>query len=235
VTARVAALVVAVAAAAVSAAVATAAQSPQALRGSIFAAARAQSSVHYVTATTGNGNVIIVADAGRTRGIQRVRYASAGKSGHATIIAANRTAYVLGDEFTLHGFLGLAKTQAARYANVWIRVPHQSHLYAAIADAVTLPSFLAEIYPRTNLVRQTRTAKGLPLVGVQGSTRHQRMPFVEAVFARTGGKPLPVVEVEATTSASFRSTTAMGRWSEKLHISIPRHAVPIVSSAGTTA
>ena len=234
-TARVSALVVVVAAAALSAAVATAAQSPQALRGSIFAAARAQSSVHYVTATTGNGNVIIVADAGRTRGIQRIRYANAERIGHATIIVANRTAYVHSDAFTLHGFLGLPKAQAARYANIWIRVPHQSHLFASVAAAVTLPSFLAEIYPKTNLVRQTRTAKGVPLVGVQGSTRHQGMPFVEAVFARTGGEPLPVVEVEATTSASFKSTTAMGRWSEKLHIGLPRHTVPIVSSAGTTA
>ena len=234
-TARVVALVVVAAVAAVCAAVAAAAPSPQSLRASIFAAARAQRSVHYVTATTGNGNVIIVADVGRTRGIQRIRYANAKKSGHATIIVANRTAYVHGDAFTLHGFLGLSKKQAARDAQAWIRVPQQSHLYASIAEAVTLPSFLAEIYPKTNLVRQTRRAKGVPLVGVQGSTRHQGTPFVEAVFARTGGRPLPVVEVEATTSASFKSTTAMGRWSEKLHIGLPRHAVPIVSSAGTTA
>jgi hypothetical protein len=235
VTARVAALVVVVAAAAVSAGVATAAQSPQALRASIFAAAGAQSSVHYVTATTGNGNVIIVADAGRTRGIQRIRYANARRTGHATIIVANRTAYLHGDAFTLHGFLGLPTKQAARYAGVWIRVPHQSRLYGSIADAVTLPSFLAEIYPKTNLVRQTRTAKGVRLVGVQGSTRHRGIPFVEAVFARKDGKPLPVVEVEATQSASFKSTTAMGRWGEKLHIGIPRHAEPIVSSGGTSA
>jgi hypothetical protein len=233
--ARVAALVVVVVAAAASAAVATAAQSPQALRGSIFAAARSEGSVHYVTATTGNGNVIIVADAGRTRGIQRIRYANAQETGHATIIVANRTAYVRGDAFTLHGFLGLPKTEAARYANVWIRVPPQSRFYASVADAVTLPSFLAAIYPRTNLVRQTRTAKGVPLVGVQGSTRHQGITFVEAVFTRTGGKPLPVVEVEATESASFKSTTAMGRWNEKLHIGIPRHAVSIVGAAGTRA
>jgi hypothetical protein len=227
--------VVVLAAAGLATAAAFAAQSPKSLRASIFNAARAERSVHYVTETTGNGSVTIVADAGRTRGIQQIRYANAGKSGHVTVIVANGTAYLHGDEFTLHGFLGFSEAQAARYANVWIRVPHQSHLYAAVADAVTLPSFLAEVYPKTNLALLTRRVNGVKLVGVRGSTTHQGIPFVEAVYTRPGGKPLPVVEVEATPGASFRSNTAIGRWNEKLHIAIPQHAVPIVGSAGTTA
>jgi hypothetical protein len=214
-----------------AAAAAFAAQSPKSLRASIFNAARAERSVHYVTQTAGNGAVVIVADVGRTRGIQRIRYATGGKAGHVTVIVANGTAYVHGDEFTLHGFLGFSQAQAARYANVWIRVPRQSHLYAAVADAVTLPSFLTEIYPRTNLSRVTKKLNGVSVVGVRGFTKHQGIPFVEAVYTRAGGKPLPVGEVEATAGAAFRSTTAIGRWNEKLRISIPQHAVPITSTA----
>jgi hypothetical protein len=223
--------VVALAAAGLATTAAFAAQSPKSLRASIFNAARAERSVHYVTQTTGNGSVTIVADAGRTSGIQRIRYANGGESGHVTVIVANDTAYLNGDEFTLHGFLGFAQAQAARYANVWIRVPHQSHLYATVADAVTLPSFLAEVYPKADLTSLTRRVKGVTLVGVRGTTTHQGVPFVEAIYTRPGGKPLPVVEVEATAGAAFRSSTALGRWNETLRISVPQHAVPIVGSA----
>jgi len=212
-----------------------AAQSPKSLRTSIFNAARGERSVHYVTQTAGNGAVVIVADVGRTRGIQRIRYATGGKVGHVTVIVANGTAYVHGDAFTLHGFLGFSQAQAARYANVWIRVPSRSHLYAAVADAVTLPSFLTEIYPRTDLARVTKKLNGVTVVGVRGLTKHQGIPFVEAVYTRVGGRPLPVGEVEATAGAAFRSTTAIDRWNEKLHIGIPEHAVTFVGSAGKTA
>jgi hypothetical protein len=228
---RLATLAVVVLTASGVAATALAAQSPKSLRASIFDAARAERSVHYVTQTSGSGSVTIVADAGRTRGIQRITYAKGGQSGHVTVIVANGTAYVRGDEFTLHGFLGFPQAQAARYANVWIRVPHQSHLYAAVAAAVTLPSFLAEIYPRTGLARVNRRVNGVALVGVRGFTKHQGIPFVEGVYARAGAKPLPVVEVEATPGAGFRSSTAIDRWDEQLRINIPQHAVPIVGTA----
>jgi len=201
----------------------------------MFTAARAQRSVHYVSHSAIQGDTIVVGDVGRTRGIQHITYATGGKTGHATIVVANKTAYVHGDAFTLHGFIGFPRKQASRYANVWVKVPQQSHLYASVADAVTLPSFLAEIYPKTNLKRQTRSVHGIPLVGVQGSTRHHGIPFLEAVFVRTGGKPLPVVEIEVAPSADFKAVTAMGRWNEPLHIGIPRHAVVYVGSGGTTA
>ena len=228
---RLATLAVVVLAAAGLAAAALAAQSPKSLRASIFDAARAERSVHYVTQTSGNGNVTIVADAGRTSGIQRITYAKGGQSGHVTVIVANGTAFVRGDEFTLHGFLGFSQAQAARYANDWILVPRQSHLYAAVATAVTLRSFLTEIYPRTGLARVNRRVNGVALVGVRGFTKHQGIPFVEGVYARAGAKPLPVVEVEATPGAAFRSSTAIDRWNEHLHINIPQHAVPIVGTA----
>jgi len=217
------------------AAVAAAAQSPSALRNSIFAAANAQRSVHYVSYSKGKGNVAIVGDAGRTRGIQRIRYAYGHRSGHAKVIVANKTAYVHGDAFTLRRFLGFTKAQSARYANVWVRVPQQSHLYASLAGAVTLPSLLAEIYPKRNVERVSRTANGLRLVGVRGTTRHQGIPFVEAVYARADGKPVPITELEIAPTANFRSSTAMGRWNEQLHIAIPRHAGTIAGSGGTTA
>ena len=232
---RVAIVSAIMAAAGTLAAVAAAAQSPSALRNSIFAAANAQRSVHYVSYSKGQGKVAIVGDAGRTRGIQRIRYAYGHRSGHAKVIVANNTAYVHGDAFTLRGFLDFTKAQSARYANVWIRVPQQSHLYASLADAVTLPSLLAEIYPKRNVERVSRTANGLPLVGVRGTTRHHGIPFVEAVYARGDGKPLPITELEIAPTANFRSSTAMGRWNEPLHIAIPRHSVLVTSTGGTTA
>jgi hypothetical protein len=232
---RIATLVASLSAAAACAAAAVAAQSPTAVRNSIFAAANAQRSVHYVSYSKGRGKVAIVGDAWRTSGIQRIRYSYGHQSGHAKIVVANNTAYVHGDGLTLRSFIGFTKAQSARYANRWVRVPRQSHLYASIAEAVTLPSLLAEIYPKRNLERVSRTANGLPLVGVRGTTRHHGLPFIEAVYARGDGTPLPLTELEIAPTVGFRSSTALGRWNEKLRIAIPRHAVTIAGSGGTTA
>ena len=120
---RVAAISAIVVASAAFAAVAVAARPPQALRGSIFAAANAQRSVHYVSYSKGHGKVAIVGDAGRTSGIQRIRYAYGHRSGHAKIIVANNTAYVHGDRLTLRGFIGSYHDLVAAVRDVMLPSP----------------------------------------------------------------------------------------------------------------
>jgi hypothetical protein len=207
--------------------------SPKALRHAIFSSARAQRSVHYVSVSTGSGgSVRIVGDAARRRGIQRIVYGDAGRSGRATVLVAARTAYVRGDAFTLHGFLGFTKAQAKRYAREWISVPPTGSAYHSLAAAVTLGSLLDEIYPQTDLTLARAKLHGRRLLGVRGSARHDGVQFVEIVYARAGGSRLPVEELETAVATSFSSRTALGPWNGKVRVRVPAHAVPFSGGLG---
>ena len=94
------ALVVAVAAGA--AAVAFAAQSPKALRASIFAAARKQHAVHYVESGAAQGlHQTMVGDVAGARGSQRITFTIQGRTGSFTVLVVHRTAYLRGTSFAL--------------------------------------------------------------------------------------------------------------------------------------
>jgi len=216
----------AILAAAVAAAAAPAAQGPVALRAAIFAAARAQRSVHYVAHPEGpGGSATIVGDVGATAGVQRIAFRRGGASGLATVRVVHRTAYVRADALTLRGFFGFGAGQASRYAGTWIAIRHTSRAYAGVAAAVTLRSFLAEIYPQAGLVRVSGSVGGRRVVGVRGLARHEGAQLVETVYAPATGAPLPVLEREAG-AAGYRGLTRIGPWNRPLRVRAPAHAVP---------
>jgi hypothetical protein len=223
--ARIAALICVGGAAAAAAAVALAAQSPKAVRSAIFAAARGEHSVHYVSRSSGSGSTAVVADVGATRGIQRITFRKGGASGRATVLVVSRTAYILGDAFSLRGFFGFSASQAKRYKNQWITIPHTSPAFGTVAAAVTLGSFLTEVYPQANLARVRGSVDGRQVVGVRGVSRHEGERVVETVYARAKGAPLPVEEKE-TGSAGFHGLTRVGPWNRPVRVQAPGHAVP---------
>ena len=224
---RAAAVLAVAAVAAVGAAVALAAQSPKALRNAIFAAARAQHSVHYVSKQTGPGRSgTIVGDVARGRGMQRITFRTNGRTGRATVLVVHRTAYIRGDAFTLQSFFGFSASQAQQHANQWITIAHTSPAYASVAAAVTLPSFLGEIYPQANLTRVSGSVGGRRVVGVRGAARHEGERLVETVYARAQGTPLPVEEDE-TASGGFRGRTNIGPWNRPVRVRPPGHAVTV--------
>ena len=68
----------------------------------ILAAGRAQHSVHYIVAGSfGSLRLRQNGDAARARGIQRISFTKAGKTGRVTVIVAARTAYIRADAFAL--------------------------------------------------------------------------------------------------------------------------------------
>lgn len=214
------------AAAAGAAVQAGAAQSPKALRAAILAAARTKRSVHYTT-TGGRGNVRerMVADVAAGRGIQRIAFTKAGRTGHVTVEVVNRNAYIRGDAFTLHDYMGFADAQAARYAGRWIALSHTSRGYATVAAAVTFSSFLAELQPKGKAVRiVSGTAGGKKVVGVRSSTDQHGVRLVTTLFARPGAVPLPAEEKEVVPGKNASSVAAMSRWNEPVHVTAPAHA-----------
>jgi hypothetical protein len=223
---RAAPLAAAAVAAGAAVAAAHATTSPTALRDAIFAAARAQRSLHYVARPRGPGGAAtIVADVAAASGVQRIAFRQGSEAGRATVRVVRRTAYIRGDAFTLRGFFGFSASQARRYAGVWISIGHRSRAYPAVAAAVTSGSFLAEIYPQADLVRVFGSFAGRRLVGVRGSARHEGAQLVETVYARPAGTPLPVLERERGP-AGYRAVTEIGPWNRPLRVRAPAHAVP---------
>lgn len=209
------------------------AQAPPALRAAIHAAGLTQRSVHYVSVSTAStGTVTIVGDAGRDRGIQRITVRLGGKTGHVTVVVAASTAYVYGDAFSLHRFLGFKSVGATKYAGVWILVPATSKAYAPVAAAVTLPSAIDLLGPQGRMtVVPPGTVAGRRVVGVRGNSVVNGGPVLDTLYACASGKPLPVKEV--VFKPGFRSTNVLSRWNEPVHVRVPRKTVPIATVLAT--
>jgi hypothetical protein len=229
---RVGALLLVVAAAGGAGAVASASQSPEAVRASIFDAARSRHSVHYVSTSVGPAQTKMVADAGADRGIQRIAYTKSGKTGQVTVIVVGTMAYVRGDAFTLHNYMKFTKSQSTRYAGRWISIPPP--LNSAVAAAVTFSSFLKEL--ATSKARATRVlaAKigGQPLIGVRSVGRDHGFRVVTSLYAVRGPLRLPVREKEVVPAKGWQSVATMMRWNERVRVRRPAHAVPISTVVG---
>ena len=155
-------------------------------------------------------------------GRRRAKRAASSASGRVTSTterapprssSRGQTAYVDGDAFTPStATLGFPKSrrQAVR-ENVGSRCRAQatSSPFPAEAAARSRPS-RPDSHPKRNVERRRRGRwNGPQLVGVRGTTRHHGIPFVEAVYAVAGGKPLPIAEPQIAPTAGFRASR---RW-----------------------
>lgn len=225
---RFGALLLAVALVAIVAAVALAAQTPRQLRASMFAAARAQHSVHYVALTIAAFRVRIVGDASGDRGSQVITFVEGPDVGHLTVRVLARSAYLRGDAFTLHAYLNFSTSQATRYGGQWISIPSTHPRYSSIASAVTFRSFLTELYPKgTGLTGVRGTLDGDKVVGVRVSRQRADLHVVSTLYARAHGTPLPFKEREFAPGHGYSSSNTISRWNEPVHVQAPAHAVPI--------
>jgi hypothetical protein len=206
----------------------SAAVSPSALLGSILGVARSQRSVHYVSAArVGASRVSQVGDAGVSQGIQRITFRTGNKTGHVTVIVSAGTAYVRGDALSLVNYMGFNATAAARYAGVWVLIPHSDRDYATVAYAVTLSSTIAGLTPSGPLVSVPATkVAGQQVLGVRGKTPSPPGgPGIATLYARANGSPLPVEEV--IDQGNLRGTITLVNWNQPVHVATPTHAVPI--------
>jgi hypothetical protein len=196
---------------------------PRQLLGSSLAAARAQKSVHYVSAQSSPGrNVRIVGDAAIDRGIQRITFRKGATTGHVTVLVVADTAYVHGDAFTLMNYMGLSSS----YAGKWIRIPHSSAGFATVAEAVRLRSTIAELSmpPPLSLVTPT-TVDGKRVVGIRSRFSRSGQVITETLYVRAAGAPLPVDEISRGGAVTLR--VAFDSWGEPVRVSAPSHSVPL--------
>jgi hypothetical protein len=205
----------------------SASPSPHALLASILAAMKRERSVHYVASSTfGSVTIAQVGDVGATTGIQRITYRN-GATGRVTVVVAANTAFFRGDAIALANYMGFKARPAVKYANVWVKIPHDNPDYSAVAADVTIPSNAESLPPSGKLtLLPDTTIAGQRVVGVQGVASTGQGRVVQKLYARATGAPLPVREV-ASRGADARFTVTFSRWNEPLTFFVPPNAVPI--------
>jgi hypothetical protein len=224
---RVGAVLVVVACTVAAVGTADAAISPRALRSAILKAALAKHSVHYVSVSTVLGaRTKVVSDVAADRGIQRVTFSRKGRTGHATTMVVNSTAYVRGDAFALRAYMQLPKSFASHHAGQWISIPHTSPVYRLATIDVTFKSFIGDSVPRHRLSVVRGTVAGKRLRGLRGKA-HGRTGTL-TVFVPMSGPKLPVAGRRVVRGAyPITSRVRMRRWNESVHVKAPAHAVPL--------
>lgn len=199
----------------------------------MLAAASARHTVHYVSTSSASGHsILMVADVGKGRGIQRITFSSHGHSGPATILIAGHTAYIKGNAFTMRNFFGFPQAKAKQYAGKWISIPSTSSGYSALAADATFASFLADLLPTTHLTLVQATIDGKKSVGVRGTARQGGVKLVATVYAPARGTPLPFEEKAVPVGHAGTSLVRMSRWNELVRVSAPANAVPISTVVG---
>jgi hypothetical protein len=231
---RLVAILAVVTATAALAAVALAAQSPRELRAAIFATAKKQHSLHYVERDSAAGlRQTMVSDIARQRGVQKIGFTLSGNGrtakGQFTVRVVSSLVYFRADQIAMRYYLGFTAAQTAAYHDKWIVVRPGQHRYKALATAVTLPSFLHEIYPSAPLALAKTSIGGRNYTGVRGinDTEGGGFKFVETVFPDSKLRPFAVSAVDR--GKGFVSAVRISRWNQAVRVTAPADAVPITA------
>jgi hypothetical protein len=206
---------------------AAASVSPDRLLSSALAAARAQRSMHYVTAAgSSTGSVRMVGDAALDRGIQRISFRKAGKVGHATVLVVANTAYVRGDAFTLANYMGFSATAARRFAGRWLKIPHTARSYPAVSADVRLGSTIKEMtLPRPRVALPESVLNGQRVIGIRNTATASGHRVTRTLYVRAAGLRLPVAEV--MREGGNRVSVTFSKWNEPVNVSAPNGATLI--------
>ena len=200
---------------------------PDRLVSSALAAARAQRSVHYVTAAVSSTvNIRMVCDAALDRGIQRITYVKAGKSGHVTVLVVANTAYVRGDAFVLANYMGFSGAAARRFAGRWIKIPHTAPGYPTVSAAVRLRSTIKELaLPRPLVALPESMLNGQRVIGIRNTSMASGHRVTNTLYVRAAGLRLPVAEV--TRGGGNRFSVTFSKWNHTVNVSAPTGATLI--------
>lgn len=170
----------------------------------------------------------MVCDVAKDRGIQRISFTKGGTTGHVTVLVVNRTAYIRGDAFALHTYMGFTSAQASQYHGRWIAIPHGFPSYATVAAGVTLASVVHELeMTGSSLRRVAGTFGGHAVVGVRRTGKVSGLQTIETLYAQAHGAPLPVAQIQVAPAKGYRDTTTLSHWNEPVRVAPPTNAVPI--------
>jgi len=208
--------------------------SPDRLVSSALAAANAQRSVHYVMTAESRSKVGVrmIGDAALDRGIQRITYHQAGKSGRVTVIVVANTAYIRGDAFTLENYMGFPRARAKGFANRWLKIPQAAPRFDPTAEAVRLRSAIKEMrVPKPRAALPERMLNGQRVIGIRNTSIVSGQRVTRTLYVRASGRRLPVAEVQREHgSANVEAgliTITFSKWREPVSVSAPTNATVI--------
>jgi len=183
--------------------------------------------VHYVaSAVSSKVSVRMVCDAALDRGIQRITYRKAGKSGRVTVLVVANTAYVRGDAFVLANYMGFSGPAATRFAGRWIKIPHTASWYPTVSEAVRLRSTIKELaLPRPRVALPESVLNGQRVIGVRNTSTASGHRVTRTLYVRAAGLRLPVAEV--TREGRNRFGVTFSKWNQPVNVSAPTGATPI--------
>ena len=203
---------------------ASAAQSPAALMAASLGAGKAQGSVHYIArARFGALTVTIAGDAALDRGRQSITFTKSGRTGHATVLVVNNTAFIKGDAFTLTNYMQISGT----LANKWLSLAHTAPAFKSVAEAVRLGSTLSELKMSAPLqIVPGRTIARTPTVGIRGKLPQGSLTSSATLYVRAGATPLPVEQI-STEANGASDVITFDHWKEKVVVVAPSTATPL--------
>src|SRR5271166_6994215 len=121
-------------------------QSGRQIVSAAVAAAKQQSSFHFVESSgSGVTGVQVVGDIGNSSGVQHVTIHDGTKRGHLTLVLSGKTAYFQGDEFGLEGFTGLTPKLAGDFAGKWISIPSTNRSFPSVAGTLAVPTAAVQL------------------------------------------------------------------------------------------
>jgi hypothetical protein len=168
----------------------------------------------------------MVGDAALDRGIQRITFHKAGKSGHVTVLVVANTAYVRGDALTLANYMGFSDAAAARFAGRWLKIPHTARSYPAVSEAVRLRSTIKEIVlPKPRVALPESVFNGQRVIGIRNTSVVSGHRATRTLYVRAAELRLPVAEV--TRAGGNRITVTFSNWNHRVRVSAPTSATLI--------
>jgi hypothetical protein len=221
--------------------------SPTQANSTVFAAAMASGSFHYLSVSTGtvNGNPVLVqqsGDAGRGQGVQYLTSAM----GDNEVIVIGSMVYMKANATMLENMLGYSVGEAGPFVNTWIAFKPSDSLYSAVSSGVTVGSIWGNSsesptdgLPKTPAsVTGISTLNGMPVESVNYSLNGKEQASntsysgTESIIFSATDPHLPnfLTEHMSASSTQGKSTGTVrltfSKWGAPVNVQAPSSSIP---------
>jgi len=198
-----------------------------------LAAAKKQSSVHFVATTTvGPRSVTLNGDASSSEAQQVVTIHDGSSVGHLTARLVPTGLYFNGDAKGLETYLRVPTASAPKYAGRWIVISNSASSFSQIVSSMTIGAAVDQISLTGPLSESTALANGRHVIVLTGRTTalSSNAKTGPAELNVAAGSHLPVSfsgRGPGTTKAVAAIT--FSHWGEPVHLATPSSAIPASS------
>lgn len=203
-----------------------------ALVNATFANARRQGSVRVVNQYRSPKHGVVTYEQvdGLTSGVQRIT----AFGGWVTVRVIGSNTFVTGDQRGLTKYMSLSASVARQIVGHWLNLVPSDSAYAAVTEAVTLPSLLDEV-SITGVMRRVpaRTLGGQRVFGVRGyPSGHGQAHNKPAIVWISTARHLPV-EFDLTAKGTTERVR-FTHWGAAVNVPVPPNPLHVIQQPSTT-